>query len=233
MDELAEAQPLLVHAARTQSRTDRATSTLVRASAGRYTESELLFALSVAAIESDWGQGFGPDRHNWGAVHCSEAPVWTGADLVCEDPRCFPFAERGAQGERLPLGWCFRSYESPEDGAADFLRELLGRRRGVRAAAASGDYTLAVQRMATQAPIYFAPARFWPRYARTVELVAEELEPKTGWRRGHASPVVGIEPDLGNLGAAGGSVVLVLGAAAIGAAAVRYGWARRVRRVGS
>ncbi len=140
-------------------------------------DAALLFALTISRLEGVYGMGFGAGVENWGAVHCAEAPRVVDGEIVCDDG-CVPHAERGGDGELLPLGWCFRSYASPEEGAADFVRELFDRRPSVRRAASAGDYQRAVEQMA--ATTYFAPYSFWRSYWKIVERtlpVVAELAP--------------------------------------------------------
>lgn len=96
--------------------------------------------LAIARGESGYGTGWKNDDllGNWASAHCPN----TGSD-------CSPEAQKGhkcalasdtldgTEATRKPQ--CFKVYDSHREGAADFIKELVIRRRPVRSALNTGD----------------------------------------------------------------------------------------------
>jgi hypothetical protein len=104
---------------------------------------ELAFGLAQSHLESSWGKGWKEpcaNSNNWGAVHSYKS----------DGKRC-------AYGEASPdgsYGAYMAVYDTPEDGAADFIKIAYARRLKVRKAAAQGDWHSAVVEL-------YAPPRYF------------------------------------------------------------------------
>ncbi len=129
---------------------------------------ELQVAQAIARFEGGYGGGWkdaGVGSNNWGAVQC-------GHTAPC-GPGCFEYGDTHADG--TGYRGCFRIYETPAKGAADFLRELY-RREGVPEAMRAGDATRVAQRM-RETGYFEAPAA---RYALAIENNAKDLAAQLG-----------------------------------------------------
>jgi hypothetical protein len=93
---------------------------------------ELAAVLGIGGLESHFGDGFAP-HNNWGAIQAD--PSWTGDSFEHGDSRW-----DSKSGTNIPYTTNFRSYPTPEAGAADLLAFLRARFAKALAVAALGDW---------------------------------------------------------------------------------------------
>jgi hypothetical protein len=149
---------------------------LARAGA-RYglTAPALQAAQSIAHLEAGGGYGVAGSAdpvwqgsNNWGAIKCSSG---TGRPPCPEG--CFEHADRDENGQAGI--YCFRSYATPDDGAAALLHELLRRPR-VAAVLASGSATaIALAMKAPPAYMGLSATAYARLIADRAKLVAKSL----------------------------------------------------------
>lgn len=102
------------------------------------TLAELQMVQAVAAAETNYGKGWkgaGVGSNNWGAIQCCKPK-----DGVCP-PNSFLYEDTHPlpDGTNEKYQICFKSYATPEDGAADLIYHIFVKRRSaVLPAVASG-----------------------------------------------------------------------------------------------
>lgn len=82
----------------------------------RVSERELQAVQAIAHLESNYGAR----GNNWGSVQCSASPP-------CP-PGCMELTDTHADGTKYQ--WCYKTHDTPEEGAAELVRQLY-RREGV------------------------------------------------------------------------------------------------------
>ncbi len=86
-------------------------------------ENMIQYVQAVSWLESNYGTGWGktaPEMvgsNNWGAVHCPKD--------MCPSANCIK--SKDSDSAQRPFPVCFKSYATPEDGAADAIAQVLGR----------------------------------------------------------------------------------------------------------
>jgi hypothetical protein len=141
---------------------------------------ELQYAQSVSIGEGYYGSGEYKNRvtgesivnsNNWGAAQCgSRPPCPTG---------CFEATDTHEGG--APYQACFRRYATPEQGAEAYLGTLYGgRRSGVLALAARGDYRGAVAEQRKTGYFELPEDQYWSRVDENVDRVAAALHEPRG-----------------------------------------------------
>jgi murein DD-endopeptidase MepM/ murein hydrolase activator NlpD len=94
------------------------------------TLTELQLAQSVALIETTYGTGWkgeGRNSNNWGAIQCSDCPN-KGKPV---NGKCPPgsFYQQDSNptssGKQQIYHWCYKSYPTPEDGAAGLIKQIF------------------------------------------------------------------------------------------------------------
>lgn len=131
---------------------------------------------AIARLESGGGYGVAgtsdpiwQGSNNWGAIKCSSS-----GRPPCPEG-CFEHTDTDEHGQAGV--YCFRKYETPEDGARGILRELL-RRPAVRMALGNPSSATAIANAMKQPPAYMGlPAQ---AYARLIAQRASEVAKNVG-----------------------------------------------------
>lgn len=150
--------------------------------------------MAIARHERMYGLAKKPEagigKNNWGGVQCpGRGPC---------GPGCYPGGDKDAQGESYSA--CFKVYATPEDGAADMIRQVTTRRPHVWDALRSGDLGQVAQTMGESrvingdvAPIYHEtnPKVYGDALFRHAKELAQALgEPLFVRGSGTSAPVV-------------------------------------------
>lgn len=113
---------------------------------GTYTANELAYCMAIAAIETNYGKGWNETRcpggkaaNNWGAV--------IGKDG-------FPCEDSNSDGSKYKTN--FKVYDSPVDGAAGVVKQVLVNRPKVREALKGGDASVFRASLAMRRTSYYA-----------------------------------------------------------------------------